>query len=68
MQFLRDSLLHIECVSCQFAKDVHIKGKLNTELTTVYDFSEEYLAFQKSDSLCCWMSEKNASTMKTQVK
>lgn len=58
-QLLRDYLLHAERVWCfRFAKYAQIKGELSAELTTVYDLSEEYLSFQKSHSLCCWISEK----------
>lgn len=66
-QFLYDSLLHAEYVWCvRFAKCAQIKGELSAELTTMYDLSEEYLSFQKSHSLCCWMSERNASITKHQ--
>lgn len=61
------SLLHAEYVWCfRFAKYAQIKGELRAELSTMYDLSEEYLSFEKSHSLCCWMSEKNASVTKHQ--
>lgn len=61
------SLLHAEYVWCfRFAKYAQIKGELRAELCTMYDLSEEYLSFEKSHSLCCWMSEKNASVTKHQ--